>query len=457
MSVPHISATTSVGCPRKDSQGATRPMAALAPPPTKQGWLHKRGPSALSAERRRWFVLQGAGAAATLRYAKEVNNGHRGTIRCEDVRGVVQRDDLLDIYTPDRTYHARASSSDAAAQWATAIRCAAAGAEAPQSDSEDDDDDVGVPWMIDGAWVDDRQPAPLRTVAHLGALSGDTHSAHVRLADGTTLSADLKGKRPVEVATAGASTLVASLEAHVEPSSLAVACASVALGLVCRRFLPTPDLAAGLLLAYSLTRKRPLKRHDLVLTTRLGADQKRRRSSNRELLARRPSLAGIRSPQQRRPSLFSPPKLKCPDFSGTYVLDHAASDSNDDMMAVLGVPWVARRAIRHAKRLVHVEHDGDAWDETTVTKFRTLADHFDLSGDRLVKISPVDKSSYTTSTIVQHASVVTSVDFGVPDKSQLITRRLDGSRYIVVNELRVGGRTLTVRSVFNRAAEGARE
>ncbi len=221
---------------------------------------------------------------------------------------------------------------------------------------------------------------------------------------------------------------------------------------------------AGLLLAgaaaASVKRKReaPQKRYDLVLTTRIEPDaeqplRKRRRSG--ELLARRPSLVGIRSPgpQNRRPSLFSPQKAKCPDFSGTYVLDHGASDSNDEMMAALGVPWVARRAIRGTKRTIHIEHDGDVWDETTVTKFRTMEDHFDLSGGSLVKISPVDKSSYTTTTTIQSGAVVTAVDFGVPNKSQVITRRLDGKRYVVLNELSLKGRVLKVRSVFNRIDE----
>ena len=112
-----------------DREEAADKKARLAPPPTKQGWLHKKGGTALSAERKRWFVLQGAGSEATLRYSKEVNGGHRGTIRCEDIRGVVQDDNTLDIYTPDRTYHVRASSEQSAGQWATVIRCAAAGAE----------------------------------------------------------------------------------------------------------------------------------------------------------------------------------------------------------------------------------------------------------------------------------------------------------------------------------------
>ena len=123
----------------------------LAPPPTKQGWLHKKGGTALSAERRRWFVLQGAGAEATLRYSKEVHGGHRGTIRCEDIRGVVQDENALDIYTPDRTYHVRASSEQSAGQWATVIRCAAAGAEEVESSSDDEEETTGIPWMIDGA------------------------------------------------------------------------------------------------------------------------------------------------------------------------------------------------------------------------------------------------------------------------------------------------------------------
>ena len=76
------------------------------------------------------------------------------------------------------------------------------------------------------------------------------------------------------------------------------------------------------------------------------------------------------------------------------------------------------------------------------------------AGGSLVKISPVDKSSYTTTTTtVQSGSVVTAVDFGTADKSQVITRRLDGARYVVLNELRIGSRVLKVRSVFNRVDE----
>ena len=75
------------------------------------------------------------------------------------------------------------------------------------------------------------------------------------------------------------------------------------------------------------------------------------------------------------------------------------------------------------------------------------------AGGSLVKISPVDKSSYTTTTTVQSGAVVTAVDFGTADKSQVITRRLDGARYVVLNELRIGSRVLKVRSVFNRVDE----
>ena len=143
--------------PRPDD-AMDREEARLAPPPTKQGWLHKKGGTALSAERRRWFVLQGAGSEATLRYSKEVHGGHRGTIRCEDIRGVVQDENALDIYTPDRTYHVRASSEQSAGQWATVIRCAAAGAEEVESSSDDEEDETtGIPWMIDGALAASRR------------------------------------------------------------------------------------------------------------------------------------------------------------------------------------------------------------------------------------------------------------------------------------------------------------
>ena len=63
-------------------------------------------------------------------------------------------------------------------------------------------------------------------------------------------------------------------------------------------------------------------------------------------------------------------------------------------------------------RTIHITH-GDVWDETTVTKFRTMEDRY-RSGGSLVKISPVDKSSYTTTTTIQSGAIVTAVDFGVP-------------------------------------------
>ena len=125
-----------------------------------------------------------------------------------------------------------------------------------------------------GAWVDERAPAPLRTVAALGSVPDGEHAAHVRLADGSTLTADVCEGKQVEVATAGASTLVAALEDTTPPqppSILGTACASVALGLVGSAFVPRAA-TAGLLLAgaaaASVKRKReaPQKRYDLVLT-----------------------------------------------------------------------------------------------------------------------------------------------------------------------------------------------
>ena len=65
----------------------------------------------------------------------------------------------------------------------------AAGAEEVESSSSDEEEEnTGIPWMIDGAWVDQRAPAPLRTVAALGAVPDGEHAAHVRLADGSTLT-----------------------------------------------------------------------------------------------------------------------------------------------------------------------------------------------------------------------------------------------------------------------------
>ena len=120
---------------------------------------------------------------------------------------------------------------------------------------------------------------------------------------------------------------------------------------------------------------------------------------------------------------------------------------------------------------MHIEHDRDSWDETTVTPFRTVQDHFDLSGAPMLKLSPVDKSrvvcvprrasrktlrlcrSYTSTTRVEGRRVVSRVDFGPSSqKAQVITRALeDGGRtYVVVNLLTVGPKRIEVRSVFRK-------
>ena len=123
------------------------------------------------------------------------------------------------------------------------------------------------------------------------------------------------------------------------------------------------------------------------------------------------------------------------------------------MLTALGVPWVARKAIAKASRTIHIEHDHDSWDETTVTSFKTMQDHYDLTGAPMVKISPVDKSSFTSTTVVDGENIITTTDFGPnSNKSQYISRSLenDGRQYVVKNTLTVGDKKIFVRSVFNR-------
>ena len=108
-------------------------------------------------------------------------------------------------------YHCRAADAKEAEAWGAAIQKHVPPKKRSANKSEEK---VGVPWMIEGAWLDGHPPAPLRTVADVGILDvASAHEAHVRLADGTTLSAE--GLAPgvsVEVATAGDSRLVANLE-----------------------------------------------------------------------------------------------------------------------------------------------------------------------------------------------------------------------------------------------------
>ena len=67
-----------------DREEAAHKKARLAPPPTKQGWLHKKGGTALSAERKRWFVLQGAGSGG---YFAVFEGGEWRASRHDTMRG----------------------------------------------------------------------------------------------------------------------------------------------------------------------------------------------------------------------------------------------------------------------------------------------------------------------------------------------------------------------------------
>ena len=81
--------------------------------------------------------------------------------------------------------------------------------------------------------------------------------------------------------------------------------------------------------------------------------------------------------------------------------------------------------------------------------------HFDLSGAPMIKLSPVDKSSYTVTTKVEGKKVVSRVDFGAALKSQVISRALEnnGQTYLVTNKLTVGKKVIEVKSVFRRTHE----
>ena len=63
------------------------------------------------------------------------------------------------------------------------------------------------------------------------------------------------------------------------------------------------------------------------------------------------------------------------DFSGDWTFNKERSSDPDEMLKALGVPWIARTALRRATRTVKIDHKGLAWieDATTAVITRLLS------------------------------------------------------------------------------------
>jgi hypothetical protein len=153
------------------------------------------------------------------------------------------------------------------------------------------------------------------------------------------------------------------------------------------------------------------------------------------------------------------------NFSGRWILDRARSDRPDAVLKILGVPWVARKAIGASSRSIVIEHDPSEqrWRETVTTSVIRNVSEFPLDGSDYTVTSPVDGSIVTSRSFVEaekEGVVVTVSCYKKGGHTQKIRRWIDrtsngggGGRrglYRVRNELTCGqtGRTAVVETVF---------
>ncbi|GMI13425.1 hypothetical protein TrVE_jg6764 [Triparma verrucosa] len=142
------------------------------------------------------------------------------------------------------------------------------------------------------------------------------------------------------------------------------------------------------------------------------------------------------------------------NFSGNFVLDLHNSSDPSEMLTAMGVPWIARKAISKTVRTLIIDHSGLSWTETIVAPMITKTMKMNLDGTPAMEVSPVDKSTIkNVTTVTGDGKKVISVNT-YPDatKSQVISRELcnEGSQYVVVNRLTMGGKVIETTSRFNR-------
>ena len=473
-----------------------------------EGWLWKKSKIGLQVSRRRWCTLSPSTLKIFTTRSKDTSPENlRGTIRIKDITEVVLGDDFeIFVACKFRVYEFRAEGDEDSAKWVRLLKKAArldlGRGRVSTMNSSLVDGSFGIPWMIDGAWIDGVPPCPLKIEADAGPLSalekteGGGHTAHVRLSDGSTFSCQglsVDGDEK-DVAVTGQNKLTASLEikkrAHLNrPSSSPsspfamiftgiVAVTSAATLLSVKHFpdLLQSDLIITILLGYAILalagwayslKKSSLDASDddeVLLILRAGQviPEHEHRSRGKSTYDIDTTLNPIPIGGRETPSVStSSESSSCGltgengevNFSGEFELDLAGSDDPTEMLTALNVPWIARKAIKSSARTLHIEHDGQAWTETIVTTLLTRTINLNLDGKPTVEISPVDKSSVTSKTKAEGPKVVTTSDYGEGSgKSQRISRELqsEGELYVVYNVLTVNGKEILTMSRYKR-------
>ena len=199
--------------------------------PIISGWVWRKSLLGLGTARRQFAVLDNN---KTMYFYSvkpmspvEASDNLRLKLTSDDITEIeLLEDKTIVLGCKFRVYEMRSENGDLeAVRWVEALR-EAIGMEKGDSRSAGGGggrlEENGIPWMVDGAWLDEMLPAPLTMVTKVNLSPKNSsrekkkkkHSAHVRLADGSTFTVEglEVGGESKEVASAGNKQLIAHLE-----------------------------------------------------------------------------------------------------------------------------------------------------------------------------------------------------------------------------------------------------
>ncbi len=411
----------------------------------------------------------------------------RGEILLIEIEEISQEGLTLTLRTWYRTFTLEAADLEEAKSWMSAISTSMASC----TDNPNSPNDICSTWAVDAVKVGGKE-AQIKLVVPLDTVPC---TARVALTDNTVIDVtDLKPGEKRTLLEASEETLVAEVREEMcvqQPydSARLKKIENIALIIAMLSTPLSPSFATAILaliLANRFVPQSPLKplpptqKLSLVLhssPTTHHSEETHHRSSFQErqrnnAKARRKSALDFELTSQSRVRGMtfadaqalssiteedheaSSASITVVNFSGEYVLDLSASDDPTEMLTEMGVPWIARKAIRSTSRTLLIEHAGIEWTETIQAPMITKTIKFRLDETPSSEISPVDKSSVTSVTKVEGDKVVSRNTFSNdPGRSQHIERSLvdGGKMYVVDNTLTVReGKVIKTRSYFVR-------
>jgi len=408
-----------------------------------EGWVWKKSMLGLGTARRNYAILEyDTLSFYSIKPTSPVE-------KADHIRLKLMKDDITEIELLEdktivlgcrfRVYEMRSENGDVEAErWVSQLRVATGKNLTSVRPSAGTLEEHGIPWMVDGAWLDEMLPSPLTMVTKVNLKSEkDQHAAHVRLADGSTFTVEgLKvGGEGKEVASAGNKKLVAHLEQgdkndgeskgekskgrseggtlDVINQAFAHAPAACAATMLVVRHWPDTHASDEMLYAVlaiylvgvvtyismKLRGKGAEQQGEVALVLRSSSVQ----DIDHNISKRRTSIVATRSNrtmstlspvQVRRKSAGSASDLReegsqgggTVNFSGQYSLNLKLSADPTEMLTALGVPWIARKAIASSSRKLEIDHEGNEWTETIITSVMTKTMHLNLDGTPTVEV-----------------------------------------------------------------------